>query len=612
MTTTNEPTRSYCNLSHEDMQSGSKHICWSPKVQNLMYQFCAFNNISEHCLPGPRMMVTLLQYIDFDTEDEDALRNATSKVITWIQSHVKPAVMNGNLREVSSAPGKKMADWSNSFSAFSKTWMGEKYNVIGNGMMGGDTTMEEWKAGEWRSKAICVDQTVAWKRAYPKEVYIQVGGAPNANAIPGHSSAGPAPVFSVPVPPSAGATPAAGPSSTGRAAVSGVPDPSSSANPIGSAQVPLPGSSSAGVHTSATPVAPHPQSSRPTRVVINSHFQDFVVNEMLKINPGWTKEGMEEWINTEAGMKHMVKTLMGGNTDVNLAKIKKLEQKVKQQEQALRTQQDEAAEKHQSELNRKAQEQENAHVSIRAQMEDLSKKHQSELSRLTTTSKTQIANEKRKMQNQIADLEAQVMTKDKEYNKLSAWATESYKQTVEMEKEINELKARRGSDSSSLDSYDSDPGFFPRAKTAEIPLSPRPTTDTSQQQPAKLFAPKPIRKNSAWFTSKPVATGGDSEAPCYPNLPTATPRTFANINADMPAIPRSLTNINTDKPVTPRSLFTANANTDKPAAPTLSFLDRLRGTASTAPVAPVQKPTTSAASTIAELDAKLAAAGISI
>ncbi|CAK4034352.1 Hypothetical predicted protein [Lecanosticta acicola] len=271
--TTNEPNKMYCNLSHVDMQTGQKKICWDIPTKNKIVQFCAAHDVSHHCLPAPMTMMKLLQYIGWDTKDEDALFNATTKVCTFIIGNVTPVKMAGVLAE-QSLTGARMSAWKNRWSAFSKTWMHDQYDVYGSGMSpeGVDNTMTEWKSGEWRSKDVCVNQTVAWKKANPNVNLLELTGANPAvvtstTSTPGIQSSGVS---------SSGASPGNQPSGMPSAAAT---SSAASANLNRLVEV-----------------------EKIVEVPVQSSFHRRIVDQMLEANPDWTAARMDEWINTPEGV----------------------------------------------------------------------------------------------------------------------------------------------------------------------------------------------------------------------------------------------------------------------------------------------------------------------
>ncbi|CAK4019618.1 Hypothetical predicted protein [Lecanosticta acicola] len=72
----------------------------------------------------------------------------------------------GGALEASSAPGKRMSNGFNRYSEFAKTWMTDKYNVLGRGIApdGVDKTMADWNECVWRSKDVCKDSSLANER----------------------------------------------------------------------------------------------------------------------------------------------------------------------------------------------------------------------------------------------------------------------------------------------------------------------------------------------------------------------------------------------------------------------------------------------------------------
>lgn len=459
-TTTNEPDKMYCNLSHEDMQIGSKRICWSQAVENKLYQFCAAYDISQHALPSGQKMIMLMQYIDFDTEDEVALRNAVTKVCTWIIGHVKPSTMSGTLEEVCTNPErKKMATWRIRFCVFAKTWLDNQYDVVGRGMApaGANLEMGEWKDAEWRGKDVCIAQAVSWKKAHPGEVVSLPRGGGGA------------------------ATPAA------------TNTPTNPTAPVNNPNAP----------TNATTPAATAATPAPQVVHVNSAFHDRIVDFMLQGNPNFSREDMEEWLNTEQGMTHVMRELMNNNHN-----------------------DDETT----AALQEQVQTGEAAYNSLEARFQDAEKQHEKQVQDLQSEFVTFKAQQEAQVKEQIDKtglhlrqfisrlkqendtLQANAANNDEEYENLNSWAQKAHLENKqyamkieELEREIGNLKAQKAADGPPSPAP-TDYNFIPaapgygREPTVELPLTPRasverdmppPTPSAPLQSRPNIVAPQP-------------------------------------------------------------------------------------------------------------------------
>ncbi|KXS97232.1 hypothetical protein AC578_2844 [Pseudocercospora eumusae] len=129
--TTNEPTKLYSSLTHEQMR-GNMRITWKSDVADKLYQFCGQELITAKSAPNAQQCIELMQFIGFDTDDTDVYKNALAKVVTWITNHMSSSKLSGLVKEVFE-PGKKLAPADVSVHTWITTWRSAGYSPTKDG-----------------------------------------------------------------------------------------------------------------------------------------------------------------------------------------------------------------------------------------------------------------------------------------------------------------------------------------------------------------------------------------------------------------------------------------------------------------------------------------------
>ncbi|KXT08336.1 hypothetical protein AC579_176 [Pseudocercospora musae] len=129
--TTNEPTKLYSSLTHEQMRDNMR-ITWKSEIEDKLYQFCGQEVITAKSVPSAHQCIELMQFIGFDTEDTDVYKNALTKVVAWITSHMSSSKLSSLVKEVFE-PGKKLAPADVSVHTWMTTWRSTGYSPTKNG-----------------------------------------------------------------------------------------------------------------------------------------------------------------------------------------------------------------------------------------------------------------------------------------------------------------------------------------------------------------------------------------------------------------------------------------------------------------------------------------------
>lgn len=119
----------FANLTRSSALKG-KRIAYSRTLKTKAMKFCVQEQISQHSLPSPDLLLDFARYLDFYTHDEDLLEVLLTKLVGLILSNATVSNFKPVLTEVR-VGGGIMAEWKATWKLYSLSWMEDEAWVFG-------------------------------------------------------------------------------------------------------------------------------------------------------------------------------------------------------------------------------------------------------------------------------------------------------------------------------------------------------------------------------------------------------------------------------------------------------------------------------------------------